>query len=121
LREGKEFHASNGTQVRDYLHVDDVAAGFLTLATGRASGDFNICSGEPVQVRTILQLIANELGRPQCLRLGALAPRRWDPAFICGDSGRLRSLGWQPRYTLESGIRDTLRHIQLTDTVSGRP
>src|SRR6202011_3100840 len=48
LLENKPFKASSGRQIRDYLHVDDVAAALCALAAARANGTFNVCSGEPV-------------------------------------------------------------------------
>jgi UDP-glucuronate decarboxylase len=110
---GSSFQASAGTQVRDFLHVDDVAGGLLSVLEARYQGDVNICSGRPVQVREVLALIERLTGRQGALQLGARPSRIWEPPFICGDNGRLISLGWQQRYSLETGIEaavDWWRH-----------
>ncbi len=62
LLDNREFQATAGTQVRDYLHVDDAASALITLLREDASGLFNVCSGEPVTVRGIMQMIGEEIG-----------------------------------------------------------
>jgi nucleoside-diphosphate-sugar epimerase len=95
--------------VRDFLHVDDVASALCRIVDSGLKGDVNICSSSPVEVRTLLETIARVTGRADCLGLGARKARDWAPAFLCGDNGRLRALGWKPRYTLEAGIEATVQ------------
>ena len=93
---GQEFLATKGDQVRDYMHVADVAAGLCALAEKGCDGVFNVCSGEPV---TMARLI---------LTVGARPPAQFDPPFIAGDNRRLReATGWAPVFDLESGLRET--------------
>jgi nucleoside-diphosphate-sugar epimerase len=56
---GETFNASDAEQIRDYLHVDDVARGFVRLVLSRADGIYNICSGVSRRVKDIM-LIAHE-------------------------------------------------------------
>jgi nucleoside-diphosphate-sugar epimerase len=108
LLENKPFKASSGRQVRDYLHVDDVASALGALAAARANGTFNVCSGEPVPVRELMGTLGRIAGRPDIIRFGELPDREWEPPFICGDSSRLRTAtGWTPAYELEAGLRQT--------------
>jgi nucleoside-diphosphate-sugar epimerase len=109
LADGRPFHATVGDQVRDYLHVADAAAGVLALARGDASGIFNVASGAPVTVRELIATVAAVVGRPDLVHYGAAPPRLWEPPFVCGDSRRLRGLGWAPRYTLQSGLAQTVQ------------
>ena len=109
LLAGARFPATSGTQVRDFLHVDDMAAGIARVLDTGYEGDVNVCSGEPVELRHLLGLVEKHAARPGAVELGARTPRGWDPPFLSGDSGRLRSLGWQPRYTLDQGIEATVR------------
>lgn len=109
LLEGKEFAATAGTQVRDYLHVSDVANGLVALAESRATGTFNVCSGEPVAVGRLMTTLGDMVGRRDLIRLGSLPDRDWEPPFICGESSRLRqATTWSPRYGLEAGLKATL-------------
>jgi nucleoside-diphosphate-sugar epimerase len=108
LLEGREFPATDGEQVRDYLHVDDVAMGLATLLHSGASGVFNICSGECVPVRRIMQMIGDQIGRAELILFGKQPRRHWEPQSICGDNSKLRSLGWRSGRGLAEGLRETI-------------
>jgi nucleoside-diphosphate-sugar epimerase len=108
LKQGNPFPASRGDQVRDYIHVADVAAAFCTLMEKRADGVFNISTGFPVSIRQLLETIGKLLNRGDLIQLGALPYRNWEPPFICGDNTRLRNLGWKPFYSLPDGLSDTI-------------
>jgi nucleoside-diphosphate-sugar epimerase len=109
LGTGLPFPTTSGEQVRDYLHVEDVAAGLSTLSRKRLRGTFNVCSGEAVTVAALLQQVGDLSGRPDLIQFGALAKREGDPDFICGDNQRLRQQGlWSPRYSLQEGLANTV-------------
>jgi len=110
LLENREFPATAGNQIRDYLHVDDAASALITLLRDDTSGVFNVCSGEPLTVRRIMQIIGEEIGCPDLIRFGAIPYRNWEPPFICGDSSRLRGLGWAPRSELRDSMRLTIEY-----------
>jgi nucleoside-diphosphate-sugar epimerase len=99
---------TSGRQIRDYLHVDDVAAAIWQVAASPFNGAVNVGSGEPVSVAQVAASIGTIMGKPSLVKLGARPDRPGDPAFICANNARLRQLGWQPRYRLESGLRQTI-------------
>lgn len=107
LHAGAEFPATAGEQVRDYIHVEDVASAFVALLNQRADGVFNISSGSPVTMRFLMSHIGELIGRSELIRFGALPYRHWEPMFICGSNERLKSLGWRPAYSLAAGLRQT--------------
>ena len=51
---------------------------------------------------------AQRLGRPELLRLGAVARSENEPAIVEANIARLSALGFQPRHTIESGVADTV-------------
>ncbi len=108
LGAGQYFPATAGEQVRDYLHVEDVASAFCHLAEKRAAGIFNISSGTPVTMRHVLETAATLTGRAELVKFGAVPYRDWEPRFICGNNERLKALGWKPRYSLLEGLQQTL-------------
>lgn len=108
LEKGELFPASPGEQVRDYLHVEDVARALLTILEKHATGIFNICSAKPVTLRQLLESIGNLTGRPELLAIGALPYREWEPMFICGNNMRLRKIGWTPQIDLRPGLKETI-------------
>ena len=109
LRAGRPVELTDGSQVRDHLHVADVASGLVTLLAAGASGAYNVCSGEPVALKKVLQTVGEIVGRPELLRFGARPHRQGEMMFLAGDSRRLRSLGWKARFGLEDGLADAIR------------
>ena len=106
---GKPIATTTGSQSRDYLHVADVAAGFVALATSSTVGGVDICSGSLVTLADVLRIIGEETGRPDLIRIGELGPPG-DPGYAAaGDAGPLRALGWDPRRDLRAGMRETIR------------
>lgn len=106
---GSEFEATAGDQVKDYLHVDDVASAICALALKQVAGTYNVCSGEPITVRQFMTMAAEIAGRPELIRFGAVRQRGWEPPFVCGDNQRLRATtGWAPRHALADGLADTI-------------
>lgn len=109
LSAGGEFLGTAGEQVRDYLHVEDIAAALCALSHHKLSGAFNVCSGRPVTIADLMRTLGELLGRPELIRLGALPNREWDPAYVCGDNQRLRTeANWEPRYELRDGLAQTI-------------
>lgn len=108
LLNGQLFPATKGEQVRDYLHVEDVASALIALVEQRATGVFNISSGLPVTMRRLMETIGEIVGRTDLIQFGVLPYREWEPRFICGDNQRLRAVNWLPHYALKEGLRQTV-------------
>lgn len=108
LRAGRPVELTDGKQIRDHLHVADVAAGLVTLLQPGATGPYNVASGLPVSLRSVLETVGDILGRPELLHFGARPHRSDETMFLAGDSHRLRALGWAPRFDLKDGLLDTL-------------
>ena len=111
LARGLPVPLSEGSQVRDYLYIDDAAAGLIALAASiseapRAPSIVNLCSGAGVTVRRFAETLADALGAPhELLQFGAIPMRPREIAYLVGDIDRLNSLTpWRPAYTLERGI-----------------
>lgn len=109
LAAGRPCDLTDGEQLRDYLHVEDVAGGLLALARSRLEGAVNIGSGEPVKVGDVARTIGRIMGSPQLLRFGAKPSRAGDPRCLCADTTLLRaSTSWRPSISLEDGLRRTV-------------
>jgi nucleoside-diphosphate-sugar epimerase len=102
---GKRAPVSTGDQVRDYLHVDDVAAALAAIALGAADGVVNVASGRAVTVREIVLAASRAAGRPDVVDLGALPRDLREPPYVVADVSRLRDVfGFTPRIGLEEGL-----------------
>jgi nucleoside-diphosphate-sugar epimerase len=109
LLAGAPATCSAGTQVRDFLHVDDATDALVALATSDLTGSVNVGSGEPVAVRDVASHVARACGRPELVRFGARATPAGEPPHLVADVGRLRDeLGWRPRVELVAGLRETV-------------
>ncbi|SFG44793.1 NAD-dependent epimerase/dehydratase family protein [Methylobacterium gossipiicola] len=109
LLAGEAFPTSPGHQARDFLHVVDAAGALAALLDGAVTGAVNIGSGTAVPVRTLLDGLADRTGRPDLLCYGAKALGPSEPAVIAAAITRLRDeVGFRPRFTLETGLDDTL-------------
>ena len=108
---GGPIEMSAGTQVRDYLYVEDLAAGLAVLAAHDQDLPGAINFSGPEQ-HTLLELvsIAVEAAAPETeVRVGSRAENPGDWPVFLGDSGRAeRLLAWQPRHDLRSGIAQTV-------------
>lgn len=102
-----------GAQIRDYLHVEDMAEAVLAVTRSNLSGPVNVGSGVPISVREIALRVGVITGRPELVRLGDLPYRRGDPMFVCANTQRLvDATGWTPRYSLDEGLRQTIEWWQ---------
>ena len=109
LLRSQEARITKGEQIRDYLHVEDVASAIWAVARSGLTGPVNIGSGQPVATRDIVARLGAILGRPELIMSGALPYNESDPMFICANNHRLKeNTGWAPRYTLEQGLRQTV-------------
>ncbi len=114
LLQGQPARCTHGEQVRDFMHVEDVAAGFVALLGSDVKGVVNIASGAPVALKEIVHTIADQIGRRDLVQLGVLPSNAADPAGLIADIGRLRDeVGFRPRYCLKDGIAHTVDSMKL--------
>lgn len=98
---GDDYETPDGTCLRDYIHVTDLASAHLlaldALRAGAASTQYNLGNGRPTSVREVLDAVARATGRQVPFTMG---PRRdGDPAVLYASSARIREeLGWRPQF-----------------------
>ena len=98
---GSDYSTPDGTGMRDYLHVEDLAAAHLNaldyLRNDGKSVTLNVGYGHGYSVREVLRMVETVGGKPLVIR--EEARRAGDPAYLVARADRIRAeLGWRPRY-----------------------
>ena len=117
---GDDYATPDGTCIRDYIHVTDLAAAHVlalrALEQGAATTAYNLGNGRGFSVRAVIDCAERVCGRPIPATRG---PRRaGDPPQLVGDAGRIQAeLGWTPHYAeLETIVATAWRwHQRLAD------
>jgi UDP-glucose-4-epimerase GalE len=110
---GEDYPTADGTCLRDYVHVTDLADAHVRalqrLEKGGASATYNVGTEQPSSVRQVLAAVERAVGRQVPCRS---APRRpGDPAVLYASAARIRAdLGWTPqRAALDTIVGDAWR------------
>ena len=108
------FIYGDGSQVRDFIYVDDVVAALLCVAENAPlRGEaYNVASGEGCSIGKLVTLLCEMLGvDPQLNYSGAVRqgePERWAVSIA-----RIAALGYQPLVSLEEGLRPTVEWCRV--------
>jgi nucleoside-diphosphate-sugar epimerase len=108
LLAGRPAKVTEGAQVRDFMHVDDVARAFVAVLDSDIRGSVNIASGTGVKLRDLVQLIGAATQRSELIEFGAIPQRRGEPAVLVADVRRLRGTGFRPDRDLAEGVSETV-------------
>lgn len=105
---GDDYPTPDGTCIRDYIHVDDLAsAHLLTIqaTTPETREVFNVGAGNGCSVLEVIRACEEVVGRPIAQRV--VERRPGDPPALVADPTKLKSrLGWKPRY---ADIHETVK------------
>ncbi len=101
----------NAMVYRDFLHASDVAEGIVALLRAGAAGQFNISSGQPVQIEWVVRELAMLLAVDPEPVLALTTERPGEPVLLAGENLKLKALGWQPEYSLGKGLEQTLSNL----------
>jgi UDP-glucose-4-epimerase GalE len=107
---GDDYPSPDGTCIRDYIHVDDLAQAHILaveyLLGGGASEKFNVGTGEGHTVMEMIRMVEEVTGKKAPYTIGAR--REGDPAALVASSDKLRNaLRWSPRY---ADLRTIVEH-----------
>jgi GDP-L-fucose synthase len=100
-----------GSPKREFLHVDDLAQACLYLMKSYDGRDFlNVGTGEDISIKELAEMVARIVGFSGELRFDATKPDGTPRKLM--DVGRLHSLGWKAKISLEDGIRSLVQDIR---------
>ena len=108
MLKGEDVKVSTCEKFQDYLHVEDMAKGIVSLFESNVSDAVNICSGKPVQLRAIVEKIATLTNFKGKIIWGAV-PTYFEEPLVVGNNNRLKNeVLFTPQYSLEDGLKQTI-------------
>ena len=105
LRIGKALPLSHGEQKRDFIYAPDAARMFVRLLNANATGAFNIGTGVPRSVRSVIEALADRLGARDCLRFGEVPLREGEPLILVASMRKFHEvLGVEPITPIDEAL-----------------
>lgn len=115
-RRGDVAKVSEGSQRRDFIHVEDVAAALVAILAAPVEGALNVASGKATTVRRFVEIATEAVGTADSVSYGALPPRSNDPPLIEGAINRLLTeTAYRPRFTLATGVADAVARFRFLE------
>jgi nucleoside-diphosphate-sugar epimerase len=106
---GERVATTSGSQVLDFMHVDDAGRALVALLESEVTGAVNVASGVAVSVREVVATIGELTGRLDHVDFGAIESRLDEPSRIVADVGRLRDeVAFKPAVSLRDGLAATV-------------
>ena len=100
---------SHGEQIRDYIYVEDAGEAFVKLLDSDVQDAVNIADGTPLKLKDIAAMLAEIIGEPQLLKLGARAALKKEPARLVADVKRLRDeVKYEKQADLNTALEKTI-------------
>lgn len=106
LEDDKDIIIGSGKLLRDYMYTKDIARAFAHVLDSDTNGSINICSGKGILIRDLVLAFAKKLGKEHLVKFDDNAGTQ--PAIIVGDNSKLRSIGFEPKFSLEEAVSDIL-------------
>jgi len=109
LAAGRTARTTHGEQLRDFLYAPELAEAFVALLRSDVTGPVNVASGRPTAMKEFVHSLAEAVGRPELVELGARPASLSEPRVLTADVSRLRDeVGWVPTRSLTEAARDTM-------------
>ena len=111
MLKGKTVRLGDPMPIRDFMYVDDHVNSYLTcLENEKAVGEiFNFCTGRGVSIARLVESIKKLTGNESEVIWNTIPERPLDIAALVGDNSKAkRILGWEPKFTLEEGLKLTI-------------
>jgi len=111
IKKEKALKVGNLESAKDFLDVRDVTAAYELLIEKACYGEvYNICSGQTVKIRWLLDTLLSFSTERIAVTEDPEKMRPTDSLAICGDASKLRSLGWEPSHSLADGLKMLLEY-----------
>ena len=112
LSRGEKMILKTPDSTKDYIFIEDLAEALLAVVEKKFHGTINLGTGVGVSVKEIATTLEEILDKRELVE--EANPPQMDPlGFVVADAGRLKSLGWRQRVTMEEGLRRLVKEIQV--------
>lgn len=105
--------------IRDFNYIKDTVDGFIKIAESNKSiGEvINVGSGRGISINHLLKLIINLIGNDKEVNVKSdqarIRPEKSEVmVLVCNNSKAKKLIGWEPRYSLEEGLKETIKYIE---------
>ncbi len=108
--QGKEVNLTSPDTARDFIYIDDAVDALLAISqiTTARGQIFNVGSGRQATLKEVTDCALDATGAKIKLLWNSVPPRPWDTGMWVADNSKIRKMThWQPRTTLEEGIKKT--------------
>jgi len=104
---------SEGTQLRDFIYIEDVVNAYLLLVktmhnNEQQYSEISLGSGKVYSLREVVEKLKHYTNSNSALNFGALPMRDGDVMYSQADLKQLNLLGWQPKYDIDKGLIETV-------------
>lgn len=112
--EDKKFKTSEGNQLRDFCHVDDIIIAILsTFDKDKINGKIiNIGSGQPTKIKTVIKLIKKIINKGNPVYGSFKSKKIENKSLYPKITLAKKLLGWSPKIKLEDGLKNTIKHYE---------
>lgn len=107
----QDIKLTQGNEGRDFIYIDDFIDGMLKFcrAPKEVKGKIiNLGTGQQHSIKEVANLAKELTGSSSKLLWRAYKPRDWDTDYWVADNKLALSLGWQPKFTLQGGLEETI-------------
>ncbi len=107
LLENKTIDLTQGTQLRDFIYVEDAVRAFINVIENKPEeevSNFDVGTGKNIMIRDFVQEAHNLIGSKSKLNFGAIPMHENEPNFPAAHIEELLEIGWNPRMSLRDGL-----------------
>jgi UDP-glucose 4-epimerase len=105
-----EIEVWNDRPVRDFLWIDDAVNALVEIALGKATGFYNIASGDAVSINELVHMVLAVSGFDKICKLTVTKPIDKESSIKLDISDTFNAFGWKPKMQLKDGIKQLLNY-----------
>ena len=109
--ENSQLNLSSSNSVRDYIFIEDLIDGYLTVIENIQNNKgeiFNLGIGEQKKISEVVEIVKKITQSPVEPQYGQVKAAQAEPKNWIADISKMKSLGWQPEHNLDQGLEKTI-------------